>query len=266
MSGRRRNEAVGAFGIALVDPESLLGSRFLPPLLEAASERIKYRYPDFWATHQKTLTSPEIAELVANGPPLGSEIFFADYRALLTAALDLDVGIRYLRAALRLYGAEPDPGSLAGLGMNEGEWAYYHYQLWMYALAGVFERAKRLIRGAVRSLRRPYDPAEWKATEAALIAPVEKLRELTKALRDPFAHGGALEPIAQAGVWEGMSAARTWPDLPLLLEPMALSRQAHHEAAKKASQQALALIIHALDKLDTELDWARVREASTKNL
>lgn len=245
----------------MTDRESVLGD-FRVHLLDAASHRIQRLYPDFWAIHQQALTPPEIQQLVIAGPPAGSEAAFAEYRKLLTTTLDLDVSIRFVRASLRMLGSRPNSAFLVSFGMNEGEWSYYQFQMWVHALAGLFERAKKLIALAVRSLRRPYDPSEWKATEARLVSPVEKLRELTKPIRDPFAHGGALEPVAQTGLWEGMSAARIWPDLSRLLEPMALSREGRYEVAKKASQQALALIIRTVRRLDAAIDWTRVKEAS----
>ena len=232
---------------------------FSQRLLDAASRRMDHLYPQWTQRHRDLISQGQVSGAAGLSAPPDSGRRFGDFRRLLTATYDLELSIHTLRISLRLLQSTPDPSSLAGLSMNEGEWEYYHYQMWAYSLAGVLERTKKLVAVTARSLLRPYGRNGYEAVIAELQSPIEQLRQHMKVIRDPLAHGGGpVEYGARQGLWEGMSAARIWPQMDRMLVPLAANRQNRHRMIEKHSVTAIAWVGKVMQRLADEIDWELV--------
>lgn len=226
-------------------------------LLGAAGHWLELAYPEWVRLHRIEVGTGGLDDPAASiSLPAGSEVRFAEFRRLLTATHDLELSIHSLRICLRLLGSTPESASHRQL--SEGEWEYYHYQMWAYTLAATLERAKTLIVQTLRSLRRPYDRKGFAAVSADLLLPIEKLRTRLKAIRDPLAHGGGpVEEVARMGLYESMSAMKVWPRIAEVLKPLQDNHPNRYRMIRTYSINVIAVTGKMLERLTGEIDWER---------
>jgi hypothetical protein len=244
--------------------------------LDAGHHELVQHHPEFVARAQalrdEGQTPGQIMDALAIPVPSPR---FKEYRRLLTYCLDLEDAINRMMAALRLVGTTLPPELLAALGMQPGEWWYYHCCALQVQEYAILDRITDIVKRSLRTLRRPYDSAGWQAEVENLLEPTIHMREASGQLRHAVAHGvaaskdaGSFMALSEIGLWECASALRGWPDPKStgLLE--GFDQPERHALRYKQLREAGIIMIVNLNqvfaRLESSIDWDRVKGTVAK--
>jgi hypothetical protein len=237
-------------------PEAL--DTFRDHVRQVLTCKLEHYYPDYVAEVRRRAQAGDPAAKDVE-LPTGAHQRLTSIRSVLTRTLEVELWIRQLRHTHRLLAAVPDNASLERLSLNQGDWHFLTLQNWVLTVDGLFDRSKKLISLAFRTIRKPYDPSGYVAEERRLIGSIKALQARINDPRNSIAHGGGqiFESLADNNAFEVQCVLNVLPDIENLMMPMLDNRVARTENLQRASVQTLAQLNAIFGDLDQSIDWSR---------
>ena len=238
---------------------------FRNSLYKVAAKSLQEKHPQYIETLIRTLgdTGNPFQALDA-AKTIPTDVGFAKWRPLLTTTLDTELAINQLKVTLELLRLTPSKGLLIPEG-TEGTLVFYYIHTWVFWTDALLERARKLIKKAVRALVRPNN-TNWQSIEDEVSKPINELsKELREKMRNPLAHGGGagVSAPAEKRLWEGLTIiAVVTNQYELSINQMLGSMAKYHikwyESLDKKSVLVLDKIDRAIGKLNEHTLWDKI--------